>query len=112
MGLAEFDADSRHPAIIAFRERVRMMLDREVDTAYRARWIGKVNVTTRDGRRLAAQVDEPKGDPGNTLSRTELEDKVIGLATYHGGASEAEMRALVQRVWSIASAARVTRLLG
>ncbi|HSW23211.1 MAG TPA: MmgE/PrpD family protein, partial [Burkholderiaceae bacterium] len=50
--------------------------------------------------------------PGNTLSRAELEDKAIGLASYQGGASEAEMRALVQRVWSIAGAPRVTRLLG
>ena len=94
------------------RTGVRMVLDPEVDAAYPARWIGKVSVHTRDGRELQARVDEPKGDPGNTLSRAELEDKAIGLASYQRGASEAEMLALVQRVWSIAGAPRVTRLLG
>jgi 2-methylcitrate dehydratase PrpD len=111
-GLAEFDAHYRDAAVAAFRERVRMVLDPEVDAAYPARWIGKVSVHTRDGRDLHARVDEPKGDPGNTLSRAELEDKAIRLATYHGGASEAEMRAVVQRVWAIAGAPVVTRLLG
>ena len=57
-------------------------------------------------------MDEPKGDPGNTLSRPELEDKALRLALYGGGASEAEMRALAQRVWGIADAPVVTRLLG
>ncbi len=111
-GMAEFDAHYRDVAAIALRDRVRMQLDAEVDAAYPARWIGKVDVTTRDGRRLAARVDEPKGDPGNTLSRSELEDKAVRLALYNGGASEAEMRALAQRVWAIADAPVVTRLLG
>jgi 2-methylcitrate dehydratase PrpD len=110
-GMAEFDAYHRHAATIAFRDRVRMELDAEVDAAYPTRWIGKIEVTTRDGRRLAARVDEPKGDPGNTLSRIELEDKAIRLAAYSGVASEAEMRALAQRVWQIANAPTVTRLL-
>jgi len=74
-GLTEFDADYKAPAVVAFREKVSMVLDPEVDGAYPARWIGKVEVTTTDGRTLAARVDEPKGDPGNTLSRPELEDK-------------------------------------
>jgi 2-methylcitrate dehydratase PrpD len=111
-GMTEFDAHYRDPATLAFRDRVRMQLDADVDAAYPARWIGKVGVTTRDGRRLAAQVDEPKGDPGNTLSRAELEDKAQRLAAYSGGASDAEVRALAQRVWQIADAPVVTRLLG
>jgi 2-methylcitrate dehydratase PrpD len=110
-GMTEFDAHYRDPATLALRDRVRMQLDAEVDAAYPARWIGKVEVTTCDGRRLAARVDEPKGDPGNTLSRAELEDKARRLAAYSGGASEAEVRALAQRVWQIADAPRVTRLL-
>jgi 2-methylcitrate dehydratase PrpD len=88
-----------------------MALDADVDAAYPARWIGKVEVITRDGRTLVARVDEPKGDPGNTLGRAELEDKAIRLAAYSGGASEAEMRALAQRVWQIADAPALTRLL-
>jgi 2-methylcitrate dehydratase PrpD len=110
-GMAEFDAHYRDDTTVALRDRVRMQLDAGVDAAYPARWIGKVDLTTRDGRRLAARVDEPKGDPGNTLSRNELEDKAVRLALYNGGASEAEMRALAQRVWAIADAPVVSRLL-
>jgi 2-methylcitrate dehydratase PrpD len=111
-GMTEFDTHYRDPAAIAFRDRVHMALDAEVDAAYPARWIGKVEVVTRDGRRHAARVDEPKGDPGNTLSRAELEDKAVRLAQYGGAASESEVRALAQRVWRIADAPTVTRLLG
>ena len=110
-GLTEFDADYRAPAVTAFRDKVTMVLDAEVDAAYPARWIGKVQVRTTDGRSFEARVDEPKGDPGNSLSRPELERKALALAAYGGGASEAEMQALIGRVWTLAEAPVVTRFL-
>jgi 2-methylcitrate dehydratase PrpD len=106
-GLAEFDAHFRDAAIMALRDKVEMVLDEEVDTAYPQRWIGKVTVTTTDGRVLHGRVDEPKGDPGNTLSREEIESKAIRLATYSQSATEAEMRAVMAQLWKIEKAARV-----
>lgn len=106
-GLAEFDAHYRDPGVVALREKVQMQLDAEVDAAYPARWIGKVIVETTDGRRLAARIDEPKGDPGNTLTRPELEDKALRLAAYRAGATPAEMRRVIDHVWSLADAERV-----
>ena len=110
-GLNEFDAHYRAPAVTAFRDKVTMSLDAEVDAAYPARWIGKVHLRTTDGRSFEARVDEPKGDPGNSLSRPELEAKALALAAYRGGASEAEMQALIGRVWALAEAPVVTRFL-
>ena len=110
-GLAEFDAHWQSPKVQAWRERVTMVLDTEVDAAYPARWIGKVEVTTTDGRRLNGRVDDPKGDPDNTLTRAELEAKALKLAAYRGGATEAEMRAVIARVWALDSAAPVGRWL-
>ncbi len=110
-GLGEFDAHFRDPAVTALRDRVTMALDAEVDAAYPARWIGKVVVETTDGRRLEGRIDEPKGDPGNTLGRAELEHKALRLAAYGNGASEAEMREAIARVWSLADADRVTAFL-
>ncbi len=110
-GLNEFDARFNDPAVVAFRQRVEMVLDEEVDRAYPQRWIGKVEVETTDGRVLAARVDEPKGDPGNTLSRTELEAKALALAAYRGGASELEMRSVIRRVWKLAHSPMPTRWL-
>lgn len=110
-GLTEFDASFKAGEVVSFHDKVAMELDPEVDGAYPARWIGKVRVETTDGRVLHGRVDEPKGDPGNTLSRPELEDKALRLALYHGGASEAEMRALMARLWALADAPRVGSLL-
>jgi 2-methylcitrate dehydratase PrpD len=100
-GLAEFDTCLGDAAVREFAGRVRMELDSEVDTAYPARWIGKVVATTRDGRELSARIDEPKGDPGNTLSRAELEDKALRLGVYRGAATGPEMQIVINLVWSL-----------
>jgi 2-methylcitrate dehydratase PrpD len=110
-GLAEFDAHYRDTATCALRDRIEMALDVEVDRAYPQRWIGKVTVTTRDGRVLEGRVDEPKGDPGNTLTRQEITDKALRLAAFSGGATESEMRAAVERLWQVAQWPRVGPLL-
>lgn len=101
-GMQEFEDGYRDPQIAAFRERVKMSLDAEVDAAYPARWIGKITVETRDGRTLRGRVDEPKGDPGNTLSRPELEAKAKRLAAFSAAAGESEMQRLIDGVWEIA----------
>ena len=110
-GLNEFDMGIRDQDVAAFRGKVEMQLDPEVDGAYPARWIGKVTVYTADGRVLHGRVDEPKGDPGNTLSRAELEDKALRLGVYAGAAGEAEIRSLIGAVWGMAGAGKVGTLL-
>ncbi len=111
-GLAEFDASWRDTAVRAVHDKVAMRLDAEVDRAYPARWIGKVVVETVDGRTFHGQVLEPKGDPGNTLSRAELEHKAVQLAAYREGATADEMRRVIVRVWALADAPVVTTFLG
>src|SRR6185312_3926518 len=110
-GIGEFEHHFRDPDVVAFRDRVEMRLDEEVDRAYPARWIGKVTVETHDGRRFDARVDEPKGDPGNTLDREEIESKFRGLAEAGGAATAAEVDALLPRLWSVGSANRMGMLL-
>ncbi|MBO6720000.1 MAG: MmgE/PrpD family protein [Rhizobiaceae bacterium] len=100
-GMNEFEQAYARPDIAAFRDRVRMELDAEVDGAYPARWIGKVALETVDGRRLEARVDEPKGDPGNTLSRDEIDSKVRKLAAFSGAAAPAELDNVLPRLWAI-----------
>lgn len=110
-GLAEFDASYKAAEVVDFRNKVVMELDPEVDAAYPAQWIGKVRVETTDGRTLHGRVLEPKGDPGNTLSRAELEDKALRLALYHQGASESEMREVTARIWQMAATPRIGTFL-
>lgn len=110
-GLPEFDAALDDPAVADFRGRVTMELDPEVDGAYPQRWIGKVTVHTRDGRVLHGRVDEPKGDPGNTLSRDEIETKTLSLGRYADAATEAELRGLIKAIWDLERAGKVGVLL-
>lgn len=84
-----------------FHDRVNMVLDPEIDAAYPRRWIGRVTVQTRDGRRLECRVETPKGDPGNTLTRPELEDKAQRLVAYSGAATADEMKQLIARIWRL-----------
>ena len=110
-GLTEFDLDFLSMATVALRDKVEMALDAEVDAAYPKRWIGKVTVTTTDGRVLHGRVDEPKGDPGNTLSRQEITDKALRLADFSGGATPEAMRRAVDALWQVAAWPRVGPLL-
>lgn len=111
-GLPEFECHFQDADVAALRDRVEMRLDEEVDLAYPARWIGKVTVHTRDGRELKGRIDEPKGDPGNTLTREELAAKARRLAAFSGGAEDGEMKELIERLWTVASWPRVESLLG
>lgn len=107
-GLGEFEDHALQDAkVAAFRDKVEMELDDEINAAYPRQWIGRVTVKTTDGRTLAGRVDVPKGDPGNTLSRPELEAKALQLGAFRHGASEAEMRTIIARVWALEKQANV-----
>ena len=110
-GLQEFDQHFHDDEICAFRERVSMTLDPEVDSAYPQRWIGKVKVHLHNGQVLDGRVDEPKGDPGNTLSRAEITDKAMRLAAFSGGASPTEMSKAIDLLWNIRKQAKIGFLL-
>jgi len=110
-GLPEFEASFRDPRVVAFRDRVRMVLDPQVDAAYPQRWIGKVEVRTVDGRVLHARVDEPKGDPGNTLTRDEIVDKALRLAQHAHAATAEEMRDIARRAFALTEVERIGPLL-
>ncbi len=110
-GVTEFDASFRDPRVQAFSAKVAMVFDAGVDAAYPRRWIGKVTVHSTDGREWHGRVDEPKGDPGNTLSRAEIQAKALRLAQYGGAATEAEMTGAFAQIWNLAALDTVGRLL-
>jgi 2-methylcitrate dehydratase PrpD len=101
-GIDDFTEEAlEDPELRGFSERVEMVFDPEVDAAYPRRWIGLVEIETAGGGRITSRVDVPKGDPGNTLSREELEEKARRLAAFQGGASEEEMDRVIGRVWDL-----------
>ncbi len=104
--LADFtDEALRDNKLRTFHDKVAMTLDPVVDQAYPKRWFGHVSVKTRDGRELDQRIESPKGDPDNVLSRAELEDKALRLAAFTGGATAAEMKGVIARIWQLHDAA-------
>jgi 2-methylcitrate dehydratase PrpD len=110
-GMAEFADHFSDSSVAAFREKCEMVFDAEVDREYPKRWIGKVTVETADGRTLHGRVDEPKGDPGNTLTRSEIEQKALRLAEFSGAASPQEMRSIFAQVWNLARISKIKHFL-
>jgi 2-methylcitrate dehydratase PrpD len=100
----------RDPRVVAFSGKVRMQLDAEVDGAYPKRWLGRVDVVTLDGRQLHGAIDAAKGDPGNSLSRQELEDKFRRLVAFSGAVSADRAGELIARAWALREAPDVALL--
>jgi len=112
-GLADFTEQSlREPHLRAFHDKVKMALDPEIDRAYPKRWMGRVTVKTRDGREIDQRIGSPKGDPDNTLTRAELEDKALRLAAHSGAATEPEMKEVIARIWQLRGQRDVRDFLG
>ncbi len=87
-GISDFTETAlRDPKTRAFHGRVEMILDPEIERAASHCWGGRVVVGTRDGRRLETRIAGPRGDPENTLTRAELEDKAQRLAAHEGAAT-------------------------
>lgn len=107
-GLTEFDRLALHDdQVAAFRSKVRMVHDDEVERSYPQRWLGRVTVTTTDGRTLSGAVDEPKGDPGNTLTRKEIETKFARLVDYSNAADQDDVTRMIDIAWRLHELERV-----
>jgi 2-methylcitrate dehydratase PrpD len=112
-GVDDFnDATLNDPVIRDWSRRVVMVCDPEVDAAYPQRWLGKVRVTAQDGQSYDMRVDTPKGDPGNPLSRAELEDKALRLAAYRQAATPDEMHDLIKLAWNLRDMGSIHSIFG
>lgn len=101
-GLLDFEQFAlADPRVADFRDRVRMVLDPEVDGAYPRRWLGRIDVELADGRVVRGACDEPRGDPGNTLRRPELEDKFRRLVAYGSNGTDQGAEQLIRWCWSL-----------
>jgi len=78
-GLAEFtDAAVRDRDVLALASRVTYEIDPTID--YPRQFVGDVELTLRDGRRLRERQDRPRGGPDAPLTRVEIETKFRGNA--------------------------------
>ena len=71
----------------SLRERVTVVIDPKVDSAYPAAFGGEVILSLRSGEVLKLCKQNAKGDPEASLSRQEMIDKADFLMR-HGGTRE------------------------
>jgi 2-methylcitrate dehydratase PrpD len=60
---------------------------------------------------LTAAIDDPKGDPGNTLSRPELEAKFQRLLAFSGARTQEQGKAIIDKVWHLRDAQALADLI-
>jgi 2-methylcitrate dehydratase PrpD len=107
-GLAEFtDAAVRDAEILKLAARVTYEIDPTID--YPRQFVGDVEVTLADGRRLRERQDRPRGGPGAPLTRAEIEAKFRGNAGLALPAGRAD--AIVGAVAGLAAAATLKELI-
>ena len=68
----------KDPSVLQLIDRITLKIDPEMDKLPRS---GMSEITTKDGKRYTLKVDYPKGDPKNSMSDQELEDKFKSMAS-------------------------------
>src|SRR6266850_8011568 len=107
-GLAEFtDAAVRDAEVLRVASRVTYEIDPTID--YPRQFVGDVEVTLADGRRLRERQDRPRGGPDAPLTRAEIEAKFRGNAAPTLPAARAD--AIVRAVSGLAAAPSLTDLI-
>jgi 2-methylcitrate dehydratase PrpD len=97
----------RDPAVLAMRERIRLVPDRALTRALPPRQ-AIVEIETRDGQRLAHRSRAVRGTPDNPMDRHEVEAKALDLLSPVLGAERAG--ALKGQIWRIERLASVRAL--
>ncbi|KAL2837827.1 hypothetical protein BJX68DRAFT_249490 [Aspergillus pseudodeflectus] len=85
------------------QSRVSMVLDPTIDAVFPEKWLGRLIVTTRDGRTLTRGVDVVKGDPEWPLTRGEIQSKAISLGKYGHVQDLDVFKRTIGRVWDLES---------
>jgi len=96
------------PMLRPLIKKLEVVEEPEFSRRYPSESCTRVEVTTTDGRRLAAETSHPKGHVRNPLSDQEVAAKFRGLASGALGAERCD-RVLAQ-VWSLEKAATLDEL--
>ncbi|GJL83830.1 MAG: hypothetical protein DHS20C01_34640 [marine bacterium B5-7] len=111
-GVADFtDSSLNDPLLRNLHNRVTMVVDPDIEAAYPDKWSARIVVTTKNGQRLTRKITVPKGDPDNPLSRAELENKFIALATRHPDVDRTEADRLIEVIANLEQLEDVGRSL-
>lgn len=89
----------KDPATRSLMTRISKALDPEVDAGFPARRAARVSIRLHDGRNFNHWQSDRKGDPELPLTDSDLEGKLLELASPVIG--ERAARALLTRIWAL-----------
>jgi len=79
-GLKQFQpAVIRSKAVKEMMQKVECTVDPELERTFPKQWRASAEILTQDGKRYAATVEYPKGDPENALSWQEMQERFHDL---------------------------------
>jgi len=96
------------PALRPLIKKLTVVEEPEFTHRYPAESCTRIEVTTTDGRRLAAETSHPKGHYRNPLTDREVEGKFRGLTSGPLGAEGCDR--VLAEVWDLENAATLDRL--
>ena len=107
-GVSEFTEQAlSDKSIKALHDKVSMIVDEKIESLYPVSWCARVEVEMQSGEKLIETVTTPRGDPGNMLSRPELEDKAQRLVAHFNICSPKSMCHIIDAVWELPDTASV-----
>ncbi|MFH1087361.1 MAG: MmgE/PrpD family protein [Chloroflexota bacterium] len=80
----------KDPEVLAMADKVKLVVDEEVDRTYPDIRQARVTIRTKDGRSFSQMAVNCKGMPQNPLTRAELESKFRGFASLALPASQVD----------------------
>jgi 2-methylcitrate dehydratase len=98
----------RDPALRSLIKKLKVVEEPEFTRRYPAESCTRIEVTTTDGRRVAAETSHPKGHYRNPLTDGEVEGKFRGLASGALGAEGCDR--VLAEVWDLENSATLDRL--
>jgi 2-methylcitrate dehydratase PrpD len=90
-GLADFTPEAIvEPQVRALLPQITAKVTPDIEAYYPREWATRLRIVLANKTVLETIIRNPKGDPENALSRSQLETKFRQLATYGGQANRAE----------------------
>ena len=82
VGVGEFGEEVlQDPRIAEIISRIKVEATEEMNAMHPAKWPSKITIRTKSGESYSIFIEYPKGDPENTMTDLEIEQKYLSLAT-------------------------------
>ncbi|NLB10489.1 MAG: MmgE/PrpD family protein [Clostridiaceae bacterium] len=97
-GISEYNAQViEDPDILSLLPKIRVAPDDALTDIFPERTVAIVKVQTKDGSQFIERIDHPKGEPENSLTNEEFEQRFIDLFIF-GGRTEKAARNMLDDV--------------